>query len=76
MDEATPIYETLPGWKTSTRGIRRLADLPPRARDYLAYLAEISGAPFAFISTGPERNETIIEPDILARAGVKINHLS
>ena len=75
MERAEPVYETLPGWKTTTRGIRRLADLPPRARDYLRYLAEVSGAPFAFISTGPERSETIIESEILARAGLQIDPL-
>jgi adenylosuccinate synthase len=62
----------MPGWKTSTKGTRQFADLPPRARDYLRYLAEVSGAPFAFISTGPERNETIIDHSILAKSGLPL----
>ena len=72
MEAAEPIYQTRPGWKTSTKGIQRLSDLPAAAQDYLRYLAEISGAPFAFVSTGPERNETIIDHDVLAGCGLKM----
>ncbi len=72
LEAAEPVYETMPGWKTSTKGTRQFADLPPRARDYLRYLAEVSGAPFAFISTGPERNETIIDHSILAKSGLPL----
>jgi adenylosuccinate synthase len=64
----------MPGWKSTTRGIQRLADLPPRAQAYLERLAELSGAPFAFISTGPERNETIIDHDVLGRRGLRLDH--
>lgn len=72
LESAEPVYENMPGWKSSTKGTRRLADLPPRAQDYLRFLAEVSGTPFAFISTGPERNETIIDHDILTAAGLRI----
>lgn len=75
LDQAVPVYETLPGWKSSTRGARRHADLPARAQYYLHFLAEISGAPFAFVSTGPERNETIIDSDFLDRAGLLISQV-
>lgn len=68
MEAAEPIYETMPGWKSPTRGIQRLADLPARAQAYINRLAELSGAPFAFISTGPERNETIIDKAWLGEA--------
>lgn len=64
MVEAEPIYETLPGWMESTVGISRLEDLPKRAREYVARLEELSSAPFALISTGAERNQTIIREDI------------
>jgi adenylosuccinate synthase len=63
-----PIYETLPGWTESTRGIRRYADLPAGARAYIAKLEEISGVPAAIVSTGSDRDETIIRDDsIVAR---------
>ncbi len=55
-----PIYETVPGWKESTAGIKRFEDLPKNARHYLKRLEEICGVPVDMISTGPERDETII----------------
>jgi adenylosuccinate synthase len=63
-----PIYETLPGWSESTKGIRRYEDLPEGARRYVARLEEVSGVPAAIISTGSDRDETIIRGDsIVAR---------
>lgn len=55
-----PIYETLPGWTESTFGIKNYADLPANARAYLKRIEEICGAPIAMISTGPDRDETIV----------------
>jgi adenylosuccinate synthase len=55
-----PIYERVSGWKTSTKGITRLEDLPVNARRYLERLEELVGAPIDIISTGPERRDTII----------------
>ncbi len=55
-----PIYEEMDGWKSSTAGIRDFGDLPVPARDYINRLEELSGAPFSIISTGPDRNETIM----------------
>ena len=72
MSAAEPVYETLPGWREKTVGISRIEDLPMRARAYLERLAELSGAPFAFISTGAERNETIISTEVLSRCGLKL----
>ncbi len=57
-----PVYEKVPGWKTPTAGTKRERDLPPRARDYLHFLAERTGVEIGAISTGPERSETIIVP--------------
>ncbi len=54
-----PVYEQLPGWQTSTEGVTRWQDLPPRARDYLAFLARVSGVEIGMVSTGPERDQTI-----------------
>ncbi len=55
-----PIYETLPGWKTSTYGITCYDDLPANAKAYLTRLSEVVGAPIDIISTGPDRVHTIV----------------
>jgi adenylosuccinate synthase len=55
-----PVYETLPGWKSSTEGITELDSLPRAARDYVEFISEQIGAPFGLVSTGPERGQTII----------------
>ncbi len=59
--QIVPIYETLPGWQQTTAGARSLADLPPAARSYIDFLAARVGAPIDLISTGPDRNDTIIQ---------------
>ena len=69
MAQAEPIYETWPGWRERTVGISNFADLPAKAQAYIRRLEELSGAPFGFISTGAERNETIIASDVLSRCG-------
>jgi adenylosuccinate synthase len=62
-----PVYESMPGWKTTpTKGIRRFEDLPEPARRYIARLEEVSGVPAAIVSTGSERDDTIIRDDINA----------
>jgi adenylosuccinate synthase len=58
-----PRYETLPGWKSNTTGVTRYEDLPAAARSYVRFLEERSGAPAAFVSTGPRREETIWRPE-------------
>ena len=58
--DCAPIYEEMPGWRTSTVGARDLAELPDAARDYLRRIEEIVGVPIAMVSTGPDRNQTII----------------
>ena len=55
-----PIYEEHPGWKESTVGVKRYADLPANARAYLERLEALVAAPMALISTGPDREETIV----------------
>ena len=63
-----PVYETLPGWTSPTRGVRRYEDLPDAARAYVRRLEEVSGVPAAIISTGSDRDETILRTDsILSR---------
>lgn len=58
-----PIYKTLPGWKQSTADCRTLEDLPPRALDYLKFLAELMEVPIAIVSLGASRDQTIIVED-------------
>ena len=55
-----PVYETLPGWQGSTVGIRDYARLPLEARRYLERIEDILGVPIDMISTGPDRDETIV----------------
>ena len=55
-----PIYETVPGWSDSTVGVKAYDELPENARNYLKRIEEITETPIDIISTGPERNETII----------------
>ncbi len=60
-----PVYDTLPGWKTPTRGVRRFVDLPDAARRYIGYLEDVSGVPAAVVSTGSAREDTILRDDVL-----------
>jgi adenylosuccinate synthase len=55
-----PIYEEIPGWTQSTVGITRLEDLPANARNYLKRIEQACGVPVDMISTGPDRDETIV----------------
>ena len=55
-----PVYETLPGWEDSTVGIKKYQDLPQNARNYLERLSQLTGAPITMVSTGPDREETIV----------------
>ena len=55
-----PVYEELPGWSESTFGTRDLAALPVNARRYLERIAEVCAVPIDMISTGPDRDETIV----------------
>ena len=55
-----PLYHDLPGWNESTIGVRSVEDLPANARAYIAFLEEEVGTPIDIISTGPDRNETIV----------------
>jgi adenylosuccinate synthase len=63
MAELQPVYEEVTGWMTSTVGAKNEADLPAKARRYLERLEELTGVPFCLISTGPQRDETILCED-------------
>ena len=58
--KCTPVYETLPGWAESTFGAQSYDALPENARRYLKRIEEVCGAPVAIISTGPDREQTIL----------------
>ena len=55
-----PVYETLPGWSRSTAGATRWDDLPESAQRYLRRLEALIGAPLDMVSTGPDREHTIV----------------
>jgi adenylosuccinate synthase len=58
-----PVYEELDGWSQSTAGARATRDLPANAIKYVRRIEELIGAPVALLSTGPERDDTILMRD-------------
>ncbi len=58
--EVEPVYEEMPGWKESTIGVTSYQALPKNARSYLERLQELAGVPIDIISTGPDRDQTIV----------------
>jgi adenylosuccinate synthase len=61
FEEATPIYETMPGWSETTFGAKSIDALPQAALDYIKRIEDLTGVPIDIVSTGPDRNETIIK---------------
>ena len=62
-ESVTPKYETLPGWKGSTVGITKYEDLPEEAKAYIKRIEQLIDCPVDIISTGPDRDETIVLRD-------------
>jgi adenylosuccinate synthase len=60
-----PVYESMPGWSAPTAGVRRFDQLPEEARKYIARLEEVSGVRAAIVSTGSERDDTIVRDEVL-----------
>jgi adenylosuccinate synthase len=60
LSECQAVYEEMAGWKESTVGITSYDDLPANARKYLERLQVLVGVPITIISTGPDRDQTII----------------
>tara|TARA_B100000902_G_scaffold109727_1_gene111332 strand:- start:752 stop:1957 length:1206 start_codon:yes stop_codon:yes gene_type:complete len=56
----TPVYEEMSGWRTSTVGITKYSDLPIQAQQYVDRIEELVKTPIVLISTGPERDQTIV----------------
>jgi adenylosuccinate synthase len=59
-EKITPVYEELPGWSEKTYGATDVKDLPANAIAYIKRIEQVTGVPVDMISTGPDRNETII----------------
>ena len=59
LEKVKPVWETLPGWKSSTEGITKWQDLPENARKYLGRLSELIDVPIGLVSLGPKRHQTI-----------------
>jgi adenylosuccinate synthase len=60
LELCVPVYEEMPGWQESTVGVKAHDKLPKAARDYLARVEKLCAVPIDLISTGPERDETIV----------------
>jgi adenylosuccinate synthase len=56
----TPVYEEMPGWSESTEGATKIDQLPDNAKAYIKRLEAVIEAPIDIVSTGPDRNETIV----------------
>jgi adenylosuccinate synthase len=62
IEKVEPVYERVPGWRAATFGVSSYDGLPEKAKDYLAFLESRTGVEVGCISTGPERNQTIVRP--------------
>jgi adenylosuccinate synthase len=60
LERCEPVYESLPGWSESTVGVKRFEALPNAAQNYLKRMEALCGVPVDMISTGPDREETIV----------------
>lgn len=63
---AVPIYETMPGWKKSTKDIKKFENLPDEAKNFLKRIEILSEVKISMVSVGPEREQTIILQDLFA----------
>jgi len=66
FDKVKCVYEKMPGWKKSTEGVTSFDDLPKKAQEYLRFLERESGARIGMVSTGPDRDQTMMLPDFAA----------
>jgi adenylosuccinate synthase len=60
LEDVIPVYETIPGWKSSTAMVKHYDELPSAAKNYLSRIQELCRIPISMISTGPERESTLI----------------
>jgi adenylosuccinate synthase len=70
LERARPIYETLKGWKSSTKGISDPSQLPANAREYIRFIEDFTGTEVIMLSTGPKREEYLwLRETPLTKAG-------
>lgn len=65
LEQCTPVYEELPGWKVNTSDARKAGELPRNARKYIRRLEELIGCRFHIISIGPRRDQSIVIKNII-----------
>jgi adenylosuccinate synthase len=65
------LYRKMPGWATPTQGMRTVEALPKAAREYLTFIEKETGARVGMISTGPDREQTILAPDFVKQLGLQ-----
>ena len=75
-EKMEPVYRKMPGWASPTQDIKTFDGLPKAAREYLAFIENETGARVGMISTGPDREQTILVPDFVGELGLeaKLNH--
>jgi adenylosuccinate synthase len=66
LERVKPVYTKLKGWRTSTEGITEFDKLPAAAREYLRFQERESGAKIGMVSTGPDRDQTMLLPEFAA----------
>ncbi len=67
LEKAKPVYETLPGWKTDIRGIKKYEDLPENCRKYIEFIEKEIGYPITIVSNGPAREDVIYRESPLSK---------
>jgi adenylosuccinate synthase len=66
LEALEPVYTTLPGWAESTEGVTEFDKLPKKAQEYLKFLEKETGAKIGMVSTGPDREQTMVLPEFAA----------
>ncbi|HEV7552381.1 MAG TPA: adenylosuccinate synthetase, partial [Candidatus Angelobacter sp.] len=66
FEQVEPVYQSMPGWKKSTEGAASFDDLPKKAQEYLRFIERESGAKIGMVSTGPDRDQTMLLPEFEA----------
>jgi adenylosuccinate synthase len=67
LENATPVYEVMPGWSDDITGCRRVDDLPKAAQAYIDRIEELTGCPIGFVSVGPERHSLMTRQSRLGK---------
>ncbi len=62
LSACEPVFDVLPGWSRPTAGVRRFEDLPAEAHRYIAHVEQVVGVPVGIVSTGADREDTILRP--------------